>query len=207
MFQKASTAYSGGVPSTAADSETASLASLVASESRPRTLGTWVGWMTSLPLIGGLLARMLRLPNRAGAATTLLTRMHGWLLTRSGGRLRRSWLFAAGQPVIALTTVGRRTGEPRTTAVACFTSGEELAVAGMNLGLPRNPAWALNLEANPDATIVLAGRTIHVRARRASGEDAERLWRRWLQVQPSAEAFRDLASRDIPLFVLSRADS
>ena len=115
-------------------------------------------------------------------------------------------MFAAGQPVMALTTLGRRSGRPRTTVVTCFTYGDDLACAGMNLGVAQNPAWALNLEANAEATIELRGETIPVTARRARGEEASRLWRRWVEVQPSAGAFREIAGRAVPLFVLSRRD-
>jgi len=72
----------------------------------------------------------------------------------------------------------------------------------MNLGGTRNPAWTLNLQANPRAEISLGNTTIDVTARLATGEDRERLWSRWLEVQPSAAKFRDLADREIPLFVL-----
>lgn len=141
---------------------------------------------------------------RLRAATTRVTRLHAWLLRASNGRLRRSWLFAAGQPVLSLTTTGRRSGLPRSTTVACFRYGDTLALAAMALGSSRDPAWALNLEADPSATIQVGGRTVEVTARRATGDEAERLWQRWLEVQPSARAFRELSGRDIPLFVLSR---
>jgi deazaflavin-dependent oxidoreductase (nitroreductase family) len=75
----------------------------------------------------------------------------------------------------------------------------------MNLGVSRDPAWALNLEANPEATIEIGGEEINVFAERAVGEEAERIWSRWLELQPSAGAFRDLAARRIPLFVLTPA--
>lgn len=58
--------------------------------------------------------------------------------------------------------------------------------------------------ANPEATIELAGVQIPVTARRADGDEAATLWRRWVALQPSARAFRELAGRDIPLFVLTR---
>lgn len=160
--------------------------------------------MVDLPLIGRWLARAFRAPIQLRWASTRITRFHAWLLRRSGGRLQRSWLFAAGQPVLALTTTGRKSGLPRTTAVACFTLGPDLAVAGMNLGVQRPPAWALNLEANPEARIEVGGRSLEVLASRAGGDRAERLWRRWLELQPSAGAYRELAARDIPLFVLTR---
>jgi uncharacterized protein len=181
-----------------------SLAQLAETESRRRLFGVLLGGLVELPLVGPSLTRATRAPILIRFLSTRITRFHAWLLRCTRGRLRRSWLFAAGQPVLALTTLGRRSGLPRSTAVACFAFGDDLVLAAMNLGVPRDPAWALNLEANPDATIDIGGQTIPVTARRATGDDAAELWSRWLELQPSAEAFRELAQRDIPLFVLTR---
>jgi deazaflavin-dependent oxidoreductase (nitroreductase family) len=186
------------------DGADTSLADLVRAESRARGLGRLLGRLVDLPVVGPLLARLARLPNQITPVSTRISRFHSWLLRRSGGRLRRSWLFAAGQPVISLTTTGRKSGKPRSTAVACFVEGDELVSAGMNLGKSSHPAWALNLMANPQATIAIAGESVEVVARKAEGEERERLWRRWVELQPSADAFEDLAGREIPLFVLSR---
>jgi deazaflavin-dependent oxidoreductase (nitroreductase family) len=180
------------------------LTRVVETQSRQRTLGTFLGRLVELPGVGAWLARTVRAPIQIRFLSTRVTRFHAWLLRRTGGRLRRSWVFAAGQPVLSLTTVGRRSGQLRSTAVACFTYDDDLAVAGMNLGVGRHPAWALNLQANPKATIDIGGEAIPVSARRASGEEAVRLWHRWVALQPSADVFRDLAAREIPLFVLTR---
>ena len=180
------------------------LADLVHDQSRPRRFGALVAWLFELPVVGAWLARLGRLPTQIPAVSARVTRFHGWLLRRSGGRLQRSWLFAAGQPVLSLTTVGRRSGQMRSTAVACFVDGDDLALAAMNLGGTRDPAWALNLEANPQARITVRGETIDVVARRSTGAERSRLWQRWLELQPSAEAFRELAGREIPIFVLTR---
>lgn len=112
-------------------------------------------------------------------------------------------MFAAGQPVISLTTTGRRSGEPRSTAVACFVAGDELVVAGMNLGRASHPAWAHNLGADPRARIDIRGHKVEVVARPAEGAERDQLWQRWLELQPSADAFREISGREIPLFVLS----
>jgi F420H(2)-dependent quinone reductase len=186
-----------------AKSNEASMGDLLGRRSRRRPFGVFLGWLFGMPVIGRWLARIGRLPNKLPASARV-THLHAWLIRRSGGRLRHSWLFAAGQPVLSLTTTGRRTGLARSTAVACFNASDDLVVAGMNLGLERNPAWALNLEANPHAEIDIGGETIPVIARRAEGNEAVGLWRRWVELQPSATAYRELARREIPLFVLER---
>jgi deazaflavin-dependent oxidoreductase (nitroreductase family) len=179
---------------------------LVERESRRRRFGVVLGRIVDLPVVGGWLAWLARLPNQIPYVSARVTQLHGWLLRHSGGRLRRSWLFAAGQPVLSLTTTGRKSGRRRATAVACFIDGGDLVLAGMNLGRERDPAWALNLTANPDAEITVGGETIEVRARRTEGDERSRLWREWLDLQPSADAFRRLANREIPIFVLTRRD-
>lgn len=176
----------------------------MAEMSRPRAAGNALGRLFGLGVFGGFIARLARSPTRARWLTTRVTRLHGRLLHLAGGRLRRSWLFAAGQPVMALTTIGRRSGASQTTAVAALCHEGKLATVGMNLGSKRNPAWSYNLEAHPDASITIRGTTIPVTARRTEGEERDELWRRWLNLQPSAEAFAELSGRDVPVFVLER---
>src|SRR5260370_32806897 len=105
------------------DLQHAPLAGLVERQSRPRWLGRMLGWLFELPVVGRWLARAARAPNKIRFLSIRVTRFHARLLRLAGGRLGRSWAFAAGQPVLALTTVGRRSGLQRSTAVACFTHG------------------------------------------------------------------------------------
>src|SRR5687767_6730493 len=95
------------------------------------------------------MAKRLRSFTRYRRLQPLVGRVQAALVRRSGGRWRRSRLMAAGQPVLALTTTGRRSGEPRTTMVAYMRHANGYASAGLNLGSPRDPAWALNLKAHP----------------------------------------------------------
>ena len=148
----------------------------------------------------------MRSPLRVRWVATRITRLHARLLRITRGRLRRSWLFAAGQPVLALTTTGRRSGTSQTTVVTALCQDGTLATVGMNLGLERQPGWAYNLAANPAAVIEVGGRAIPVTARRAVGAERDGLWSRWLYVQPSARAMAELAGREVPIFVLEPRD-
>src|SRR5207245_7501216 len=60
-------------------------------------------------------------------------------------------------PVCLLTTTGRRSGQQRTAPVVYARDGERLVVIGSNAGNPRPPAWALNLEATPEAAVQVRG--------------------------------------------------
>jgi deazaflavin-dependent oxidoreductase (nitroreductase family) len=66
-----------------------------------------------------------------------------------------------------------------------------------------HPAWWLNLEAHPDAVVRLAhDEPRSVRARRAAGEERERLWQRWVALDPKLDAFAGRRSTETPVVVL-----
>jgi F420H(2)-dependent quinone reductase len=155
-----------------------------------------------LQLVG---ARFVRLVTRPRWIVTRFTRLHAAALRASGGRLRRSRLFAGGQPVLSLTTTGRRSGQQRSTIVAYLRDGDDYAVFAMNLGNERDPAWCLNLDANPQAAVHVDGKGLRVSARRVSGAEAERLWGLYVARLPASEHFRAISGREIPIFVLAPA--
>jgi len=111
------------------------------------------------------------------------------------GRLGRA-------PVLLLTTIGRRSGQPRTAPVVYLADDERLVVIGSNAGNERPPAWALNLQASPEATVEVRGESRQVRARVAEGEERAELWRRMNEQFPGFDDYRARTSRDIKVFVL-----
>ena len=78
----------------------------------------------------------------------------------------------AGLPVLDVTTTGRKSGLRRTTHLIAVPIDDTLALLGTNFGQPSTPAWVLNLEADPQATVTYRGHTLPVVARPAT--DAER---------------------------------
>ncbi|GAA4396885.1 hypothetical protein GCM10023153_20270 [Ornithinibacter aureus] len=97
-------------------------------------------------------------------------------MDRTVARLSRGRTTAiemlAGLPIIALTTTGRRTGTRRHTQLVAIPHEATLALLGTNFGGPSTPTWALNLEANPAATVAFRDREVEVVARAAT--EAER---------------------------------
>jgi deazaflavin-dependent oxidoreductase (nitroreductase family) len=77
---------------------------------------------------------------------------------------------------IRLHTVGRRSGAERIAILGYHEDGPNLVTLAMNGWMDPEPAWWLNLQARPEATIELKGETRAVRARAAHGEERTRLW-------------------------------
>lgn len=113
--------------------------------------------------------------------------------------------FAA--PTLFLTTIGRKTGEPRTTPVLYLRDGGNLIVVEANWGQQRRPAWSINLLANPHAAIQIAGRKQEVQARLATQDEKTRLWPELLTVWPAWQAYEDQRGRDTRVYVLTPTDS
>src|SRR5688572_3964865 len=81
-----------------------------------------------------------------------------------------------------LTTVGRRTGQQRGVILAYFEDGPNLVTLAMNGWGEGEPAWWLNLQARPEATVALVGGRRLVRGHAATGEERARLWARWSEI-------------------------
>jgi deazaflavin-dependent oxidoreductase (nitroreductase family) len=153
-----------------------------------------------------LFARIGNLAARPRRLATLVTRLHARLLRASRGRLRRSLLLAGGQPVLVLTTRGRKSGRARSTPVAYVRDGDDFAISAANAGLDAPPAWLLNLEADPLAEIEVGGSRIPVRARHATGAERDRLRARFTQQNAGSATTAGLTSREIPVLVLEPRD-
>ena len=75
-------------------------------------------------------------------------------------------------PVLVLTSTGRKTGQPRQTHLIAVPFQDTLALLGTNFGQASTPAWVLNVEAEPRATVTHRGVTREIVARPAT--DSER---------------------------------
>jgi deazaflavin-dependent oxidoreductase (nitroreductase family) len=112
----------------------------------------------------------------------------------------------AGLPVLDLTTTGRRSGRPRTSHLISIPVGEDLAVLGTNFGQPATPAWVLNLEADPRATVTYRGRTLAVVARPATDAERAAVMDRSRGIYGGYEKYQQrISGRQVRVFVLEVA--
>jgi deazaflavin-dependent oxidoreductase (nitroreductase family) len=114
---------------------------------------------------------------------------HRALLRVTGGRVGL-WRPRPGcWGALWLTTVGRRTGRPRQVVVGYVEDGRNLVTMAMNGWDAPEPGWWLNLQAHPGATARTRDGTRPVRARRAQGDERERLWSRWAEIDKNLDAY------------------
>jgi F420H(2)-dependent quinone reductase len=105
---------------------------------------------------------------------------HRALYRFSGGRIGLSRPEAGNKfGMMRLTTLGRRSGQPRVAIVGYYEDGPNLVTLAMNGWADTEPAWWLNLKAEPDTTVDLPDGPRAVRARAASGAEREQLWARF----------------------------
>lgn len=147
-----------------------------------------------------------RLLRRAGHTRTL-SRLGPLLVPadRLVGRLTGGHVVALGLvPSLILTTTGRRSGQPRRNPLLYVRDGDAFVVIGSNWGKNRQPAWSLNLLADPRATVTIGGRHLPVEGRVATGAERERLWGLLLTEWPAYETYVERAGgRDIRVFRLA----
>lgn len=132
----------------------------------------------------------------------LITRVHRLVYRASGGRLGAR---LGGNPMLLLTTTGRKSGQPRTTPLLYVPDGPRWLVVASNAGDDRPPAWWLNLVANAEAEIQVGPDHHRVRAHTAGPEEREELWPRVLAAYAEYAEYEKRTARPIPLVVLERA--
>lgn len=138
---------------------------------------------------------------RRAAPLLAFWKIHQWIYRWSGGRLGSSIM---GIQIIRLTTIGRKSGQPRSVLLNAFPAEGNFVIVGSNAGLESHPLWYLNLRANPAATMELAGVRYGVAARDAQGEERDRLWAQVTAADSSYVEYEARTERRIPVVVLER---
>lgn len=125
------------------------------------------------------------------------------LLPLSRGRVTLSSLI---YPTLMLTTVGAKSGQPRQVPLIFFVDDGRIILVASNFGGASQPAWYHNLRANPQATVLFAGRERTYRAREAGGIEYAELWRRAVAYYAGFAAYQQrTGGRQIPIMVLEQA--
>ena len=131
----------------------------------------------------------------------LITSIHRFLYRVTGGRLGKRM---AGNDMLLLSTVGRKTGQTRVTPLLTLARGDHFLVVASNAGDDREPAWWLNLKNKPEARVQFGTEHCDVHARAAEPQEAEALWPQLIEAYAAYAEYRHKTSREIPIVVLER---
>src|SRR5262245_4003703 len=108
-------------------------------------------------------------------------------------------------PSLVLTTTGRRSGQPRTTPLSFAHDGDSYVIIGSNWGRQEHPGWSANLLAHREATVVVRGERIAVRATLVEGPERDRLRALLVRVWPAYATYeRRAEGRHLRIFRLDR---
>lgn len=110
-----------------------------------------------------------------------------------------------GAPALVLTTTGRRTGQPRDSALIFGADGDDCVIVASMGGAPMHPQWYLNLVADPEVQVQVKSDRFTARARTAEGDERERLWRLMTEIWPNYDQYQERTDRVIPVVVLERS--
>jgi deazaflavin-dependent oxidoreductase (nitroreductase family) len=133
---------------------------------------------------------------------TLFGAEHVHAYQETGGEQGYEW---RGTTVLLLTTIGRRSREPRTTPLIFRSDGDgRWVVIASKGGAPDHPDWFKNVVADPDVTVQIKDEVIQARAHEAEGEERERLWQMMAEIWPPYDSYQQRTDRRIPVVVLER---
>ena len=131
---------------------------------------------------------------RAGMKTQI------FLYRRTAGRIGGK---VSGQPILLLTTIGRKTGQTRTSPLMYLRHGDDLLVTASANGADRNPGWFYNLVAQPDVDVEIGPDLVKMRARVTEKEERDALYKRFSDSLSRFAGYEEKTSRVIPVVALA----
>jgi len=140
----------------------------------------------------------------SGRDWRLFGRLHTRLYKRLGGRFVGT--VGLGRKVLLLSTTGRKSGLERTTPLVYMPWRDAQVVYASNGGKETLPAWWLNLQADPRASIQIGKAKSAVRARAASDQEYAEIWPEAEAYNPHWRDYKKNVKRAIPLIILERVD-
>jgi deazaflavin-dependent oxidoreductase (nitroreductase family) len=160
--------------------------------------------------------QLIHRPNAVQRALHVITRTQAgsWLLARLLHHLDRPVLrlshgrfsltsVLAGLPVVAVTTIGAKSGQPRTLPLVAIPDGENVILIASNFGQQQHPAWYYNLRAHPETRLTYKGKTVTYLAQETDGVERERCWQRAVALYSGYRLYQERAGRrKIGVFLL-----
>ena len=120
----------------------------------------------------------------------------------TNGRQTAASIFT-GLPVIHLTTIGAKSGQPRTVPLIGSPDGDKIVIIASNWGQKQYPAWYYNVRANGAVVVEQNGRSANYTAQEVAGPEREKYWQLAHQYYLGFATYAQRASnRHLPVIIL-----
>jgi deazaflavin-dependent oxidoreductase (nitroreductase family) len=138
----------------------------------------------------------------AAGGAWMLEQGHKTLLTLTGGRFPHSIM---GMKTLELHTIGRTSGERRTTLLtAPIIDDDRVVLVASRGGHSEHPGWYRNLVAHPEVELTIDDVTRPFRARTATPDERAELWSQVVRRYKGYDGYQRRSSREIPVVVCER---
>jgi deazaflavin-dependent oxidoreductase (nitroreductase family) len=134
------------------------------------------------------------------------SRANTWIYKATNGRLGSNWRlgsrqFGAVPPVGILTTLGRKTGQPRESPLLFLREADRVVLVASQGGRANNPMWYRNLKTNAQVSFQIRGEVLALRARDATESERAVYWPKLDAMYPDFANYRSWTDREIPIVI------
>ena len=145
-----------------------------------------------------------------GTGIKWMSRINTWAYKITDGRLGYKWRggsnrFSAPPPVGILTTIGRKSGEPRDCPLLFLREGDRIVLVASQGGRATNPLWYLNVKADPNVTFQIKNEKLRLIAREATDAERDEYWPKLDAMYPDFVNYRSYTDRKIPILICDPA--
>jgi len=139
----------------------------------------------------------------ASVVVKWMSKANTWIFRATGGKLGNK--FLRGAPVCLVTTIGRKSGEPRVAPLLYLEDGPNVVLVASKGGMSKHPLWYRNMQANPSVEVEIGTRKRRMTARTASDAEKAALWPRLVAMYPDYDDYQARTTRNIPVVICSPA--
>lgn len=145
-----------------------------------------------------------------GVGIKWMSKLNTLAYKATGGRIGYNWRggsnrFSAPPPVGILTTIGRKSGQPRESPLLFLREGNRVVLVASQGGRATNPMWYLNIKANRAVTFQIKNEKLQLNAREATDAERDEYWPKLDAIYPDFANYRTYTDRKIPILICDPA--
>jgi deazaflavin-dependent oxidoreductase (nitroreductase family) len=140
---------------------------------------------------------------KVGTAIKWMSKAQTWIFKKTNGKFGNK--FLKGTEVGILTTIGRKSGEPRESPLLFLQEGQRIVLVASQGGRATNPTWYLNLVDNPSVTFQTRDGLHTLTAREATDAERDVYWPKLDAMYSDFVNYRSYTERKIPIIICDPA--